>query len=134
MKVARLIRACDPCKVEAIELERGRDAVGEAGMEARVEMLVARGSDALPLGAEEIELLATSAYMLGRDDDYRGALERAHRGAWTPATRTGGALCVLGRRSPWCSAESRRGERDGSVARGGCSNARDVTASSAGIC
>ena len=32
----------------------------------------------LPLGAEDLELLATSAYMLGRDDDVLSALERAH--------------------------------------------------------
>jgi hypothetical protein len=31
-----------------------------------------------PLGADDLELLATSAYMLGRDDDYLGGLERAH--------------------------------------------------------
>ncbi len=32
-----------------------------------------------PLGAEDLEMLARSAYMLGRDDDYVGALERAHQ-------------------------------------------------------
>ena len=31
------------------------------------------------LGAEDLELLATSAYMLGRDAAYVAALERAHR-------------------------------------------------------
>jgi len=31
-----------------------------------------------PLGAEDLELLATSAYMLGRDDDYLSCLERAY--------------------------------------------------------
>jgi DNA-binding CsgD family transcriptional regulator len=31
-----------------------------------------------PLGAEDLELLARSAYMLGRDDDYLSGLERAH--------------------------------------------------------
>ena len=34
--------------------------------------------EAAPLGAEDLELLATSAYMLGRDDEYVSALERAH--------------------------------------------------------
>jgi DNA-binding CsgD family transcriptional regulator/tetratricopeptide (TPR) repeat protein len=33
---------------------------------------------ATPLGAEDLELLARSGYMLGRDDDYVSALERAH--------------------------------------------------------
>ena len=32
-----------------------------------------------PLGGEDLERLATSAYMLGRFDDFLGALERAHR-------------------------------------------------------
>ena len=30
------------------------------------------------MGAEDLELLARSAYMLGRDDDYVSGLERAH--------------------------------------------------------
>jgi DNA-binding CsgD family transcriptional regulator len=33
---------------------------------------------AAPLGARDLELLATSAYMLGRDEEYVSALERAH--------------------------------------------------------
>ena len=33
---------------------------------------------AAPLQAEDLELLATSAYMLGRDEAYVAALERAH--------------------------------------------------------
>jgi DNA-binding CsgD family transcriptional regulator len=37
------------------------------------------GADrAAALGAENLELLATSAYMIGRDDDYLSCLERAH--------------------------------------------------------
>lgn len=37
------------------------------------------GADqAAPLGAEDLELLATSAYMLGRDDDFLSSLERAY--------------------------------------------------------
>jgi DNA-binding CsgD family transcriptional regulator len=35
---------------------------------------------AAPLGAGDLELLATAAYMLGLDEEYVGALERAHRG------------------------------------------------------
>jgi hypothetical protein len=31
-----------------------------------------------PLAAEDLELLATAAYMIGRDDDLVSALERAH--------------------------------------------------------
>lgn len=34
---------------------------------------------ATPLGTEDLELLAMSAYLIGRDDDYLSALERAHQ-------------------------------------------------------
>jgi DNA-binding CsgD family transcriptional regulator len=37
-----------------------------------------RADEVDPLGAEDLELLATAAYMLGRDDEYLNALERAH--------------------------------------------------------
>jgi DNA-binding CsgD family transcriptional regulator len=33
---------------------------------------------AAPLGAEDLELLATSAFMIGRDDDFLGGLERVY--------------------------------------------------------
>jgi len=32
----------------------------------------------MPLGAEDLELLAMAAYLVGRDDEYLGTLERAH--------------------------------------------------------
>ena len=58
-------------------LERGRES------HARREWLDAydslSGADrAAPLGAEDLVLLALSAFMLGRDDEYLSALERAH--------------------------------------------------------
>jgi DNA-binding CsgD family transcriptional regulator len=37
-----------------------------------------RADEASPLGADDLELVATAAYMLGRDDEYLSALERAH--------------------------------------------------------
>ncbi len=36
-----------------------------------------------PLGAEDLELIATSAYMLGREDEFLALLERAHRATST---------------------------------------------------
>jgi class 3 adenylate cyclase len=39
---------------------------------------LSRADREAPLGAEDLELLARSVYMLGRDDDYRAALERAY--------------------------------------------------------
>lgn len=47
---------------------------------------------ATPLGVKDLELLATSAYMLGRDDDYLNGLERAHHAY----LNVGEALRILG--------------------------------------
>jgi DNA-binding CsgD family transcriptional regulator/tetratricopeptide (TPR) repeat protein len=59
------------------KLERGRESYAErAWMDAYTSL--SQADQATPLGAEDLELLATSAYMLGRDDEYMGGLERAH--------------------------------------------------------
>lgn len=59
-------------------LERGRDLFKRrAWAEAYGSLSLA--DRVVPLGAEDLELLATSAYLIGRDDDYLSALERAHR-------------------------------------------------------
>ncbi len=64
--------------VDAInELERGRQSYARrAWMDAYKALSYA--DQVTPLGAEDLELLATSAYMLGRDDEYLSSLERAH--------------------------------------------------------
>lgn len=59
------------------ELERGRESY------ARREWLdaytaLAAADQMVPLGAEDLELLAIAASMVGRMDDYPNALERAH--------------------------------------------------------
>jgi hypothetical protein len=60
------------------ELERGRDAYArEAWSDAREALSAADASE--PLGADDLELLATAAYMIGREDEYMGVLERAYR-------------------------------------------------------
>jgi len=59
------------------ELEHARDAYGRrAWREAHGSL--SRADAARPLDAEDLELLAVSAFMLGRDDEYREILERAH--------------------------------------------------------
>src|SRR5215207_4817777 len=64
--------------VEAIaELERGRDSYAERKWVDAYQSLAA-ASQATPLSGGDLELLARSAYMLGRDDDYVSGLERAH--------------------------------------------------------
>ena len=59
------------------ELGRGRECYASgAWLEANAALTAA--DELADLGGEDLELLARSAYMLGRDDDYVSALERAH--------------------------------------------------------
>jgi DNA-binding CsgD family transcriptional regulator len=58
-------------------VSRGRGAFARRAWPDAFESL-SRADQAAPLGAEELELLATSAYMLGCDDEHVRALERAH--------------------------------------------------------
>jgi DNA-binding NarL/FixJ family response regulator len=59
------------------ELERGRESyAGRAWRQAYDSLTHADRRS--PLEADDLRLLATAAYMLGRDDDYLDALERAH--------------------------------------------------------
>jgi DNA-binding CsgD family transcriptional regulator len=59
-------------------VERGRESYAERAWVDAYESL-SEADRATPLGADDLELLARSAYMLGRDDEYVAALERAHR-------------------------------------------------------
>jgi ATP/maltotriose-dependent transcriptional regulator MalT len=64
--------------VDAIdELSRGREFYARRAWVDAYQSL-SRADQAAPLGAEDLELLATSAFMLGRDDDALSSLERAH--------------------------------------------------------
>ena len=62
----------------AAELDRAREAYASCEWTAAFEEF-RRVDQATSLGPDDLERLARSAYMLGRDDDYRGGLERAHR-------------------------------------------------------
>jgi hypothetical protein len=62
---------------DVVELERGRESYAEGAWQCAYDSLSA-ADHAIPLGAEDLESLAISAYMLGRDDDYLAVLERAH--------------------------------------------------------
>ncbi|MEV8097084.1 LuxR C-terminal-related transcriptional regulator [Kitasatospora sp. NPDC085879] len=65
------------------DLVRGRACyTAEAWREAFESLSAADG--AATVGADDLELLARAAYMLGRDEDYVAALERAHAG-WLDA-------------------------------------------------
>lgn len=59
------------------ELERGRECCRRRAWPDAYESLLL-ADQAGPLKAEDLELLAMSAYLIGRDDDYLTALDRAH--------------------------------------------------------
>ncbi len=64
--------------VSVPDLERGRQFFAEAGWRDAYDALTA--ADLVSrLEPADLELLARAAYMLGRDDDYVGHLERAYR-------------------------------------------------------
>jgi DNA-binding CsgD family transcriptional regulator len=60
------------------DLTRGRDQFGRAAWGEAFESLE-RADRRSPLGAEDLELLAVSAYLVGRDAEYLDALDRAFR-------------------------------------------------------
>jgi hypothetical protein len=60
-------------------LERGRASYARGAWPDAYELL-SRADEEDLLEPDDLELLAGSAYMLGRDDDYVRALERAHHG------------------------------------------------------
>jgi DNA-binding CsgD family transcriptional regulator len=74
-------------------LERGRASYAKhAWLDAYESLSRADAADLLEPG--DLELLARSAYMLGRDDDYLGALERAHHGHLDAGDVPGAARCT----------------------------------------
>ena len=60
-------------------LERGRGAFADRIWRDAFDAL-RHANQQKPLGPDDLELLARSAYMLGLDDDYRDALEQAYHG------------------------------------------------------
>jgi DNA-binding CsgD family transcriptional regulator len=62
-------------------------------MDARESLVEA--DRAAPIGARDLELLATAAYMLGRDDEYVSALERAHHAHLAACEALRAARCAF---------------------------------------
>jgi hypothetical protein len=60
------------------DLERGRERY-QARAWASAHEAFARADDVQPLEAEDLERMAVSAYLLGRDAEYLQVLERAHQ-------------------------------------------------------
>jgi hypothetical protein len=63
--------------VAASELSRGRQAYAENAWSQAYESLTC-GDQEQTVSAQDLELLARAAYMLGRDEEYAHSLERAY--------------------------------------------------------
>jgi DNA-binding CsgD family transcriptional regulator len=59
------------------DVELGREAYARRAWREAYERLAA-ADEVEPLATDDLELLATTAFMLGRDDEYLGVLERSH--------------------------------------------------------
>lgn len=73
-----------------VEVEQGREAYAQRRW-ADAHRLLTTADDAGELRADDLELVGRAGYMLGRDDDYVRALERAH----TAHVRSGNALAAI---------------------------------------
>jgi DNA-binding CsgD family transcriptional regulator len=105
------------------ELQRGREAYARRAWMDAYESL-SRADQTSPLGAEDLELLATSAYMLGRDNELSG-LERAYHVYLDAGEALRAARCAfwvgmqlstlgeIGRGTGWLGRARRLVEREG---------------------
>ena len=120
-------RPNDRHEVAHSELERARQSA-DHGAWADVYRSLSVVDRETPLGAEDIELLATSAYLVGRDNDFLKALNRAHRGHLKAGAVVRAARCAFwlgldllfkgktGRSTGWLARAQRLLEReDGDV-------------------
>ncbi|UGS34941.1 LuxR family transcriptional regulator [Capillimicrobium parvum] len=105
------------------EVEQGREFYADrAWADAYAALSGADREAALP--ADDLELLATAAYMVGREDEYFGALSRAHRAHLNAGEALRAARCALwvgmnlaqrgemGRASGWLGRARRLIERE----------------------
>jgi DNA-binding CsgD family transcriptional regulator len=105
-------------------LARGRESYSSRAWLAAYESLSA-ADRATPLGAQDLELLATSAYMLGHDEEHRRALERGHQAHLDAADVMRAARCAswlavhlhlageIGQATGWFGRAQRLVEREG---------------------
>ncbi len=76
------------------KLERGRDSYRRGAWSDAHESL-SLADQAAPLGVEDLELLATSAYLIGREHDFHRCLERAHHAHLQRADQARAARCAF---------------------------------------
>ena len=91
------VHSADGVSVDSVpSLERGRQSFAQAEWRFAYDALVEADLEAR-LRPSDLELLARAAYMLGRDDDYVNALERAHRHTSMRVRHARRSLRLLGR-------------------------------------
>jgi DNA-binding CsgD family transcriptional regulator/tetratricopeptide (TPR) repeat protein len=105
-------------------LERGREFYADRAWSDAYAALSGADREAA-LGAEDLELLATVAYMIGREDEYFRALGRAHQAHLNAGEALAAARCALwigmnlaqrgemGRAGGWLGRARRLVEREG---------------------
>lgn len=76
------------------ELERGRESYAIGSWLTAFDSF-SMADQATPLSADDLELLARSGYMLGRDDDYVDALVRAHQAHLASGDAPRGVRCAI---------------------------------------
>ena len=79
------------------DLERGRESYAKRDWKHAHDRLAA-ADRASPLAVEDLELLGTSAYMLGRDHEYVSVLERAHHAHLEAGDYGDAVRCAV-----WCA-------------------------------
>src|SRR5437879_3026385 len=84
----------DNVTVSLTVLQQGREAYAERAWTQAYESL-ARADELEPLAGEDLELLATAAYMLGREGDWMGILERACKRYSQAGQRRRAARCAF---------------------------------------
>jgi ATP/maltotriose-dependent transcriptional regulator MalT len=76
------------------ELERAREAYARSAW-SEADEAFSRADAEQPLGADDLDLWATAAYMLGRGEDYTSRLERAHRVHFDAGETLPAANCAI---------------------------------------
>lgn len=79
---------------EARELERGRESYKRQAWADAYESL-SLADEVVPLGVEDLELLAMSAYLIARDDEYLRALNRAYQAHLDAGESARGVRCAF---------------------------------------
>ena len=75
-------------------LRQGRDSFGRRSW-AEAYRALSQIDGAEPLAVEDLECLATAAYLIGRDEDYLKSLERAHHAHLTAGNSERAARCAF---------------------------------------